>query len=112
MGPPGLPVSLDRWFVLACNGARLVGLHAWGHIRPPGPDIARRRLCSLQFPDDLLGQFHSGLAVSAAVPLLPGGRVSEAGPSQRVTAADPERVQLGSLPTKLEASTMGPPSGA
>src|SRR5262245_20497530 len=96
LGPPGLPVPLDWRRVLACDGARLVVLHARGHIRPPGPDIARRKLCSLQFPDDLHGRFHRGLAIGAAVSLLPLRRVSEAGPSpgQRA-AADPERVRLG-----------------
>src|SRR5262245_13984287 len=96
LGPPGLPVPLDWRHVLACDGARLVVLHARGHIRPPGPDIARGKLCSLQFPADLHGRFRRGLAVGAAVSLLPLRRVSEAGPSpgQRAAVA-PERVPLG-----------------
>ena len=70
MGPAQFPEHLDRRLLLARDRAGLVVLHARGHIRPPLPDPARRKLCSVQFPDDLLGRFHSSLAVSAAVSLL------------------------------------------
>src|SRR4051794_11840448 len=86
MGPPRRPESLDWRLVLDCNGARMVGFHAWGNIRAPAPDVARRKLCSVQLPDDLFRRFHSGLAISAAVPLLPLGRVSEAEPRRRARA--------------------------
>src|SRR5262245_2351293 len=80
MGSPGLLVSLDWRLVLAGNWARLVVFHDWGHLRPYPPDRQRGKLCPLQFPDDLLGRFHRGLAARAAVSLLSVGRISEAGP--------------------------------
>src|SRR5436190_23817312 len=116
MGPPRLPEHLDRRVVLARDRARLVVLHARGHIRPPVPNIERRKLCSLQFPDDLLGRFHSGLDDSAAVPLLALGRISAAGASQRATAADPERVRSAAFcplgrPCGRSAYPQVPPDG-
>src|SRR5436190_19664005 len=103
MGPPRLPQHLDRGLFLARDRAGLVVLYARSHIRPPVPDIARRKLCSLQFPDDLLGRFHSSLAARAAVPLLALGRVSAARPSQQATA-DPERAWLASFVSQRAAA--------
>src|SRR5262245_4033732 len=79
MGTLGLPMYLDRRFVLARNRARMVVVHAWGHVWPHLSDCAGRKLCSLQFPDDLLGRHHRGLAVGVAVPVLPGGRIQREG---------------------------------
>src|SRR5262245_63830341 len=63
VGPLRLPESLDWRLVLDCNRARMVGLHAWGHIRPHLSNVARRKLCSVQFPDDLFRRFYCGLVL-------------------------------------------------
>src|SRR5262249_47119527 len=49
-----------------------------GHIRPHLSNVARRKLCSVQFPDDLFRRFYCGLAFGVAVLVLPLGRISEA----------------------------------
>src|SRR5262245_7863524 len=78
VGPLGLPESLDWRLVLDCSRARRVGLHAWGHILPHLSNVARRKLCFVQFPDDLFRRFYCGLAFGVAVLVLPLGRISEA----------------------------------
>src|SRR5262249_9754582 len=82
VGRPRLPQSLDRRIVLAGDGTRMVALHARRHLRPRVPDDPRRRLCALQFPDDLLRRFHRGLAAGVALPLLPLERAYPIGSCQ------------------------------
>src|SRR6266568_2381895 len=57
----------------------MVCLHARSHIRPHLSNATGRKLCSVQFPDDLFRRFYNSLAFGVAVPVLPLGRISEAG---------------------------------
>ncbi len=55
------------WFATGLGWSFFMLGATYGHVYQT---LHTGKLCSLQFPDDLLGRFHSGLAVSAAVSLL------------------------------------------